>query len=210
MATCAVAGQAAGTAAALCAKEGLLPRQIAGDPARVARLQQTLLRDDQTLRGVRNEDPADLARRARASASSEEPHAPSSNVVDGWVRDIPNKEIHQWQGRMAAAGAWIELRWDAPVRISQVQLTFDTGFQRELTLTSNDGVNKGTIRAPQPETVKDYRILAGAKVVAEVKGNIQRLNRSNFEPVTTDRLRIEVQATNGSDLARIFEVRCYA
>ncbi len=210
MGTCAVVGQAAGTAAALCVKDGLLPRQLAQDASRVARLQQVLLRDDQSLRGVKNEDPADLARQAKAVASSEEPHAPASNVNNGWVRDIPNKEVNQWQGRMVESGAWVELQWPKPVRISEVQLTFDSGFQRELTLTSQEGANKGIIRAPQPETVKDYRILAGDRALIEVKGNHQRLNRAKFDAVTTDRLRIHIDATNGSDLARVFEIRCYA
>jgi len=210
MGTCAVVGQAAGTAAALCVKDGLLPRQLAQDPSRVARLQEVLLRDDQSLRGVKNEDPSDLARQAKVTASSEEMHAPAANVINGWVRDIPNKEVHQWQGRMGDGGAWIELQWPKPVRIGEVQLTFDTGFQRELTLTSQDGANKGIIRAPQPETVKDYRILAGDRVLIEVKGNHQRLNRAKFNAVTTDRLRVQIDATNGSDLARVFEIRCYA
>jgi len=210
MATCAVAGQAAGTAAALCVKEGLLPRQFAQDAARVARLQQVLLRDDQSLRGIENTDAADLARQAKATASSEEPHAPAVNVNDGWVRDIPNKGVHQWQGRMGPSGAWVELQWPKPVQIAEVQITFDSGFQRELTLSSGDGVTKGIIRAPQPETVKDYRILAGDRMLAEVKNNHQRLNRHKYVPVTTDRIRIQIDATNGSDLARIFEIRCYA
>ena len=54
------------------------------------------------------------------------------------------------------------------------------------------------------------RILAGDRRLAEVKNNHQRLNRHKFAPVTTDRIRIQIDATNGSDLARIFEIRCYA
>ena len=67
------------------------------------------------------------------------------------------------------------------------------------------------MRAPQPETVKDYRVLSPAsKTVASVKGNFQRLNRHAFEPVETSRIRVEVEATNGDPLARVFEIRCYA
>ncbi len=210
MATCACVGQAVGTAASLCLRENMTPRELARDGIRVRRLQQILLRDDQTLRGVRNEDEQDLARRATVSASSEESHAPASNVIDGWVRDIPGKEVHQWQGRMQEGGAWIELRWAQPVRISEVQLTFDTGFQRELTLSSSESANKGIIRAPQPETVRDYVLEAGGKQIARVQGNYQRLRCHRFEPVETDRLRLRVTATNGSDFARLFEIRCYA
>jgi hypothetical protein len=210
MATCACVGQAVGTAAAQCLRENILPRQLAQDRKRVVSLQQALLRDDQSLRGIRNEDPADLARQAAAvEASSELPDAPARNVLDGWVRDIPGQEIHQWQGRMGEDGAWIELRWDRPVTLREVQFTFDSGFQRELTLTSSDGINKGILRGPQPETVKDYRVLADGRVLVEVRDNHQRLRRHRLEAVTASRLRLHIQAANGGGPARVFEIRCY-
>ncbi|WP_144756648.1 FAD-dependent oxidoreductase [Curtobacterium pusillum] len=69
MATCSTQGQAAGTAAHLAARHGVTPRELGTD--HVAMLQQTLLREDAPLVGVRAVDGADLARRARISASSE-------------------------------------------------------------------------------------------------------------------------------------------
>jgi len=69
MATCSALGQAAGTAAHLVARLGTTPRQLGTD--HVAMLQQTLLREDAPLIGVRADDDSDLARRARISASSE-------------------------------------------------------------------------------------------------------------------------------------------
>jgi hypothetical protein len=209
MATCAAVGQAAGTAAAACAREGLTPRALAADKAKVQALQQALLRDDQTIRGVKNEDAADMARQAAVTASAEEPHAPAANATDGWVRDIPGKEVHQWMARLGADGAWVELEWPAPVRLGEVQITFDSGFQRELTLTSSDAVNKGIVRAPQPETVRDYRLLADGREVARVEGNYQRLRRHRFAPLEAKRLRLHITATNGSEFARVFEIRCY-
>jgi hypothetical protein len=210
MATCAVVGQAVGTAAAHCQRLKATPRELANDAARVKALQQELLRDDQSIRGLKNEDPRDLARRARAVASGAEAYAAPGNVLDGFVRDIPGKETHQWSGRMISGGAWIELEWPAPVIFSQVQITFDTGFMRELTLSASDSVSNGVVRAAQPETVRDYRLEAGGRVLAEVKGNHQRLRKHSFAAVTTDRLRLHVTATNGSELARVFEIRCYA
>jgi hypothetical protein len=211
MATCAAVGQAAGAAAARCVRDRITPRQLAQDPGRVKQLQQALLKDDQSLRGVRNEDPEDLALRASSvESSAEETHSPARSLTNGWVRSIPQKETNQWAGRMGAEGAWIELRWAEPVRISEVRVTFDTGFQRELTLTASDSINKGIIRAAQPETVKDYALLAGSKELASVTGNYQRLRVHRFDPVETDRLRLKVKATNGSDFARIFEIRCYS
>ncbi|MBA4866086.1 FAD-dependent oxidoreductase [Streptomyces sp. PSKA54] len=68
MATCATIGEAAGTGAALCAAQGVSPRELAD--RRLPLLQQTLLRQDASLMGVRNTDPDDLARAARVTASS--------------------------------------------------------------------------------------------------------------------------------------------
>src|SRR5258707_6100312 len=69
MATCAVMGQAAGTAAALCIRDGITPRELYRDADRLAELQQALLRDDQTIKDLKNEDPRDLARKAKVTAS---------------------------------------------------------------------------------------------------------------------------------------------
>lgn len=66
--TLAPLGQAAGTAAAMCIERGVDPRQLGREA--IADLQQTLLKHDQYIPGLRNEDPADLARSAQVRASS--------------------------------------------------------------------------------------------------------------------------------------------
>ncbi|NYI03914.1 FAD-dependent oxidoreductase [Allostreptomyces psammosilenae] len=68
MATCAVVGEAAGTAAALCVEHGLTPRALATDHLDL--VHRTLLRQDASVLGVANTDPDDLARAARVTASS--------------------------------------------------------------------------------------------------------------------------------------------
>lgn len=215
MATCAVEGQAIGTAAALCLRHGLLPRGLYEARPRLRELQQALLRDDQTIKGIRNEDPADKARAAKVTASAEEADSPAANVINGWVRSLPKVASNQWAAPLTADGAWLELAWGKPQTLGQVQLTFDSGFQRELTLSSSNAINKDIIRAPQPETVKDYTLLyqpAESKEwveLAKVAGNHQRLRRHTFAPVQARALRVKVAATNGDKLARIFEVRCY-
>ncbi|MHC4375203.1 MAG: hypothetical protein ACYS26_01260 [Planctomycetota bacterium] len=96
-----------------------------------------------------------------------------------------------------------------------VQLTHDTGFHRELTLSAQNGRSASMVRAAQPETIRDYRLLAelegGSEVeLVKVEGNYQRLRRHTFETVRAKRLRVHVTATNGSEQVRLFEVRCYA
>ena len=215
MATCAVVGQAAGTAAAFCARAGLRPRELWQDKVRLAELQQRLLRDDQTILQRRNTDPTDLARSAEVTASSEHETAEAGHVINGSVRDLPGKWDNRWAAKMTPAGAWLELSWPQPQKIAQVQITFDTGFQRQLTLSAQDSQNKGMIRGPQPETVRDYEILAtdaaGKRTsLVKVTGNYQRLRRHAFSPVEAKSIRIHIMATNGTDTARIYEVRCYA
>lgn len=211
MATCAVVGQAAGTAAALALEHGVAPSKVHAQPQLVTKLQQRLLRNDQSVLRVKNEDPADLARKARVTASAEEGNRKANLIQTGFTRDIPKGEVHQWAAPLASDGAWIELSWDKPQRIREVQLVFDTGFQRELTLSSSDSAMRGIIRGPQPETVKDYVLLADGKPIAEVAGNYQRVRRHEVrEGAEASKLRLHVKATNGDELARVFEIRCYA
>ena len=61
-------GQAAGTAAAMCCKLRTTPRGIYKN--HITQLQQTLLKHDQYIPGIANEDADDLARKAKAAASS--------------------------------------------------------------------------------------------------------------------------------------------
>jgi hypothetical protein len=215
MGTCSALGQAAGTAAALCARAGITPRELAASPDRVRELQQVLLRDDQTIKGLRNEDPLDLARTAQVTASAEHDLSKAAHVIDGFVRDAAGEWVHRWAAPVAGEGAWLQLAWPQPQKLRQLQLTFDTGFHRELTLSASDSISKKIVRGPQPETVRDYRVLyypakdAEPRVLLEVKGNYQRLNRHEFAPIEAVALRLEITATNGDALARIYEVRCY-
>jgi hypothetical protein len=215
MATCAALGQAAGTAAALCVHERVKPRMLATDALQVRRLQQVLLRDDQAILGLRNTDVRDVARRATVEASDAEEGAEAANVLSGFVRDLPGRTEHRWVAKLGVGGAWIELRWDEPQTVGWVQITFDTGFERQLTLSAQDEQNKRMIRGPQPETVRDYTLSAvGADAqeaeVVRVTGNHQRVRRHRFAAAKVAGLRLRVLATHGAPTARVFEIRCYA
>lgn len=215
MATCSVIGQAAGTAAALCALGGIIPRKLSQDKARLTELQQILLRDDQTILRRRNTDPQDFARTAEASASDELKGADADHVLSGYTRDLPKQTDNLWAGKMSPEGAWIELTWPQPQKLIQVQITFDSGFKRALTLTAQDNYNARMIRGPQPETGRDYELFhtdaAGKRhSLVKVTGNHQRLNRHRFAPVQAKSLRLHITATNGANPARVYEIRCYA
>ena len=84
---------------------------------------------------------------------------------------------------------------------------------RELTLSAQHGRSSHMVRAPQPETVKDYELIArtssGEVPLAKIEGNYQRLRRHRVDPVETTALRLRVTATHGSEHVRVFEIRCY-
>jgi len=216
MATCSVIGQAVGTAAALCAERGITPHQLSADGALIDTLQQRLLRDDQTIRGRENEDPDDLARQATATASGSVEGSAPAHAINGEVRDMPGSWSNRWGGPMGEDGAWLEIAWDAPQRIGHVQITFDSGFHRELTLSEQYKRQAKMVLSAQPETVKAYEVQVrepGAlewKTVAEEDENYLRLRRHDFDPVEAEAVRVYVHETNGSEEARIYEVRCYA
>ena len=68
MGTCAVEGQAVGTAAALCVSHQCVPSEMAKQHAK--ELQQALLKDDCYIVGLRRDDPDDLLRGAKVTESS--------------------------------------------------------------------------------------------------------------------------------------------
>ncbi|MCG7311513.1 FAD-dependent oxidoreductase [Brachybacterium sp. ACRRE] len=68
MATCAILGESAGIAASLAGRLGAAPRDLAAD--HITELRRALVRADASVLGVQDEDPSNLALRARASASS--------------------------------------------------------------------------------------------------------------------------------------------
>ncbi len=212
MATCAVMGQAVGTAAAMCAHRGCLPRELGRDA--IGDLQQLLLKDDAYILGISNRDPLDLARKARVRASSETADGAASQVINGIHRRV-NDQTNRWVSDPAHSGPhWIELQFPEPQRIREVHLVFDTGLQRHLTLSHSDGHTARMVRAAQPETVRDYELSAldgsTARTVATVEGNYQRKRIHTFEPLTAGGIRLTIKATQGDPSARVFEIRAYA
>lgn len=213
MATCAALGQAAGTAAAYCIREKISPTVLCANPQHISALQQVLLRQDQSLLGVKNTDNKDLAKTAFVTASLETPGGRASQVIDGINRDIQDGASHQWQAEMKQGEAWIELKWKDVVSLGSIECTFDTGLHRFLRISGEKAVHKNQIRGAQPETISDYKIEVkrGNKVVFEehIKANYLRKRVHAFPVTKADSVRLIVQKTNGDPLARIFEIRCY-
>lgn len=214
MATCAVIGQAAGSAAAFCVQSGMQPRELVQNAAELTWFQQRLLKDDQAILGVKNTDPNDLARQATITASGEIESGPAGSVLDGVNRDIGDGLSHQWQAEMTNPAPWLDLTWNKPQSVRKLQLTFDSGLNRLLFMTGEVQYYQRQIFAPQPEIVVDYEIKAEVdgklKSLVSVQGNYLRFVRHEIKPIKTRRIRIILKQTQGDELVRLFEVRCYA
>jgi hypothetical protein len=214
MATCAVMGQAVGTAAALL-RNGTAAISAAITPDTLHKIQQALLKEDVFLPGLNAKDETDLVQSATISASSETPGAPAIAIRNGLTREIREewgKWAHAAKNYWEAAEfpAWIDLEWTEARPLTEIHLTFCTGLERELTLSPNDRLTSFTIRGPQPETIRDYNIVLDGKLLLEVRGNYLRKRKHVLdEPVTGRNLRIEVLASHGLATARIFEIRAY-
>ncbi len=102
---------------------------------------------------------------------------------------------------------WLQLTWESAQTIREIDLTFAGHLLREVHATPP------FFRDPQ--TPRDYVVQAwtnGAwQDVVTVRGNYQRHRRHPLEsPVTADKIRVVITATNGDPSAAIYEVRAYA
>jgi hypothetical protein len=212
MATCAVGGQAVGTAAAVCARRNLTPAELVSDRAALQDLQQTLLRDDAHL--LHTLPLGNALADARVVASSEQAPHVAALVLDGHRRDRLDPKTgevltpHSWRSQpLSGIAEWIEFTLPKPVRLSALHLTFDTGFQRELMLTPSNSMTARHVRGPQPETVADYHVEIDGQIVVDVACNHQRKRVHRLDSSRPCRtIRVAVSRTNGSPEARVFDV----
>jgi hypothetical protein len=210
--TCGVGGQAVGTAAYLCRKYGKLPREVG--EKHVKELQQLLLKYDCHIPGLRNEDPGDMARRARVTSPSEYEDPASGTVhsaekvIEGVSRGREGDE-NLWMSNPVSEfyPAYVQLEWEEPITCNTIHLTFDTMVREQRFF---DKLKLG----PLPTCVKDYAITyldadSEWRPLCSRSNNFLRHNIIRFSPVTTGSIRVEVEATNGDELARTYEIRVY-
>ena len=210
MGTCAVGGQAVGTAAALAVKYGCTPRQVGQQ--HIAQLQQLLLKNDCYIPGHANEDPADLARTAAVTVSSQTPGGEGEQVINGVSRSVGEQSNCWISGALdTPQSIALALRQASPVH--EVRLTFDTDLSHEIQPSLIRNVRDRQVKYLPLELVKAYRVelLLNGAVMAEqaVAENGQRLNVLRFDGVVCDTVKVTVEQTYGCGQARIFEIRVY-
>ena len=201
MATCALLGQAAGTAAAMAIKKKLSPRDIL---AEIHPLQETLMDDDAYLPDhVRKISP--LCKSASLAGESEE----TELLRNGEDRPIGEKE------NMVKIPLGSEITYTLPQKsfVKTARIVFDSDLNRD---TVKDGIqevkdcptlcNRPLNMKPYtfPATmVKSFEVLADGKVIFRSDDNCQRLVKIPVEQELKT-LTLRPLSTYGEDMARIF------
>jgi hypothetical protein len=161
-------GQAAGTAAAMAAAAGALPRDLAG---RIGDLQQALLRDDAYIPWLpQTFGPLTAEARLAASRGNPEP------LRDGTNRPVGD-DPHAWPCRTGDS-AWYEFA--GPRQVRHVTVIADSGLDKNV-IMSYHGYGSGERTAVPPEMAKAFRLDGLAqgqwRTLHQVRGNHQRLVR---------------------------------
>ena len=209
MATCALEGQAVGTAAALCLKKRVLPRELG--QKYINDLQEQLLRDDAFIPNRPANDLNDWAKKAVTIFASSTSSGDAQLLTDGMSRDF-KKKIHHWQSD--GLPAEVQMEWDNPIDISKVEIKCDTNVKRNI-MMRKDSANEGIYRNNVPEEMlKSLELEARVKgkwiKVGTIEKNKTRLIKFDFEQVRTTAIRVKMTETYGAKQAKLFEMRCYA
>ena len=210
MATCALMGQAVGTAADMIIDKGITPAELRKNHIKEL---QDKLEDDDCMLPYRWRKISPLTASAKTLAENE----PMRNGID-----------REWEGNdngvYAAVGeTHLAYTWDQPIKASSVRLIFDSDFKVRSKRMRK--LEETTDRVPMPkEMVKKFHIQvrvpaankkqqkeyaanpeAGEwKTVATVDENFRRLVNVSFDTVETDGVRIVVDKIWGADKAHIF------
>lgn len=129
----------------------------------------------------------------------------ADQIINGVTR--PYRSTNLWRSDPEAnVPQWIELSWPAPVAVGVVELTFPGHLLRDFRFYPAS--------YKDPQCPRDYIVWAWQdgewKKMMQVEGNYQRHRKHKLEAkVRTDKIKIEITATNGSASAEIYEIRCY-
>ncbi len=203
MATCAILGQAVGTAAALAAQEGLLPRGLG--EKRIGDLQQALMSDDCHI-PWRSRSVSGLAKSARLTASAGDPE-PLRNGVDRPVGEQDNG----WAGDVGSS--WLQYEFDAPAAVGRQRFVFDSDLNRNGPDAHRRNIPCCFPLRPEPRTLpptltRAFRIEArdsdgSWRTLARVQESHQRLVQLETN-VRAAAIRFVPEATWGAERAHLF------
>lgn len=208
MSTCALMGQAVGTAASICIQKGINPRAVSDKY--VNDLQEALLRDDAFIPNRPANDEHDLARLCNTIFASSTKSGDAKLLTDGTSRDFEGK-IHHWQSE--ALPAQVQLEWKKPVAISSIEIKCDTNVKRNIMMRKDSKVNDIFWNDVPRELLKSLsvegRVNGKWQELGTNANNRKRLIVFAFDTAKVSAVRIKMKETYGAETAKLFEVRAY-
>ncbi len=207
MGTCALLGQAVGSAAAMAIELNCTPAQIA--EKHIADLQNRLMDDDCYLPHFRR-PVSELCLKAKLSGDGHY----LERLLDGIDRDRPNAR-HAWEGK---PGDKITYTFGTPCDIRRIRLVTDSDLNRDTLPEPENRLERSMFHnrlkclkpSHVPTTVlKAFRITAQLAdgrtcVIAEESSNHQRLWRCEADVKDCVSITLETLATWGSEDIRLF------
>ena len=192
MATCAVIGQAVGTAAAIASERGIAPRQVG---EYIHELQQRLLRDDCYLPWVAQEfGPLTSESGLVASVGDPEP------LRDGTSRQVAD-DAHCWT---CSPGDWAEYRFPTKAHVRDVSLVLDSDLSQRMASHWGDGNGLAAIPPEMPRRFHVDALVSGEwRVVQREENNHHRFVRLPVEQ-EAEGVRFVLDETWGADKTRIY------
>ena len=209
MATCALQGQAVGTAATLCNKYNIFPRDVY--KKHIKELQQQLMRDDAFIPKQVANDPKDLAKKTSTIFGSSTSSGDAMNLINGISRDIYG-EINHWKSD--GLSAEIQAEWESPVNLSTIEIKCDTNVKRNIMMRKDSRNNDLYGNHVPKEMLKalsfEARINGQWKKLGEITDNRTRLIKMKFNTIKTTAIRVKMTETYGAKDVKLFELRCYS
>ncbi|MGB5434524.1 MAG: FAD-dependent oxidoreductase [Maribacter sp.] len=208
MATCALQGQAVGTAATICNRKNILPREVA--QKHIKELQERLLRDDVFIPKRPANDPLDLAKKASLIFGSTTASGDAMFLTNGISRDIDGK-INHWQSD--GLPAELQMEWESPIALSAVELKCDTNVKRNI-MMRKDSRNDELYSNGVPKEMLKSIILEGRANgkwtnLGTIESNRTRLIKFKFDSTKITAIRLKMTETYGAGHVKLFEIRCY-
>lgn len=210
MGTTSVIGQAIGTAVAVLRENNMKTVEL-GD--RIEEVQQMLLRDDCFLPNVRNQDEADLCRKATFVASSQEEEHPACVLNNGYARPIGDS-YNGWVS-LEENRTWLDVQLNARQNVTTVIVKFDSDLNQDLMITLEKELIDSRPKTLPRKLMKDFTVefICEGQVVEKRKIENNHLRScviSLDNSVECDTLHFEFLETYGDKKKRVFEVRAYS
>ena len=209
MGTCAVVGQAVGSAAAMAVDFQCTPKEIGRQ--HVYELQQRLIRDDCYIPGHKLEEIGKQKKKVKITGTSFLEGCQPENVINGFTRHDGSLS-NSWTADLAKDPApSIMFHYPKECQVHHIQILFDSNLSKEITPSINRKILERQERHAPSELIKEFSISFFRQERLEYSEHVRDFHQRKYnfaanKPIICDVIRITIHKTHGSQYATVFEV----